>query len=211
VLHAVAVASLEVTLPEPDLGRMGRERLARLRHQMAEGGMDALVLLHGPHVSYATGHTPPAVDPTHATYERAVAIVTADACWLFAAGPAPLADEVVIGPRLWPELDDGMATFGAAVRDAVGDTSGRMIGVDEITGAMTRSGVLADADLVDAGRVLAAARLVRRPTSSTASSWRSVATRSPWSRPGMRAWRVPDGPRWPVRSSVGRGSSAPVT
>ena len=127
----------------PDLGRMRAERLERVRSSMAEQEVDTLLLLHGPHVTYATGHVPPAVDASHAVHQRPVAVVTA-------------ADDAV-HLDLWPELDDGMVTFASAV----GPLRGRRVGVDEVTGAMHRAGVLDGAEIVDAGRVLAPARLCK--------------------------------------------------
>lgn len=84
----------EVAPPAPDPGRMGSDRLGRLRAQMRAQGVDGAVLMHGPHVTYATGHVPEAVDASHANHRRAVAIVGA------ADGPArlhahdPLSDAV---------------------------------------------------------------------------------------------------------------------
>jgi Xaa-Pro aminopeptidase len=122
---------------------MRAERLARTRAAMAEQGVDTLVLLHGPHVAYTTGHVPDAVDVTVATFRRPVAVVTAD--------------DARVHLDLWPELDEQ----AAGVAEAVGPARGRRIGVDEITGAMRRAGVLDGADLVDAGRVLGPARIVK--------------------------------------------------
>lgn len=122
---------------------MRAERLAKVRASMEAQGVDTLVLLHGPHIAYATGYVPPAVDVTHAVFRRPVAVVTPD-------------DERV-HLDLWPELDDGMAGVAAAA----GDVRGQRVGVDEITGAMRRAGVLEGADLVDAGRVLGPARILK--------------------------------------------------
>jgi Xaa-Pro aminopeptidase len=130
----------------PDLDRMRGERLAKVRASMADQGVDAMVLLHGPHVTYTTGVVPPAVDVTHATFRRPVAVVTAD---VDVAAPAP------------PELDDEMPALAAWLRDAVGDLAGRRVAVDELTGAMRRAGLLDGAELVDAGRVLGPARLTK--------------------------------------------------
>ena len=148
-----------------DLGRMGAERLARLRDQMLAQGVDGAVLLHGPHVTYATGHVPEAVDASHANHRRAVAIVSA------ADGPVrlhahdPVSDVVPAcaeaGDPLWPELDDGAAAVGEAIWEVLGDVAGRRVAVDGVTGAMARAGVLDGADLVDASRVLVPARLIK--------------------------------------------------
>ena len=144
---------------------MGSERLARLRDQMRAQGVDGAVLLHGPHVTYATGHVPEAVDASHANHRRAVAIVGA------ADGPArlhahdPVGDVAAacaeVGAPLWPELDDGAAAVGAAIAEVLGDVTGCRVAVDGVTGAMARAGVLDGAELVDAGRVLGLARVVK--------------------------------------------------
>ena len=149
----------------PDLGRMGSERMARLRDQMRARGVDGAVLLHGPHVTYATAHVPEAVDASHANHRRAVAIVGA------ADGPARLhahdpVDDVAaacaeVGAPLWPELDDGAAAVGAAIAEVLGDVTGRRVAVDAVTGAMARASLLDGAELVDATRVLGPARVVK--------------------------------------------------
>ena len=148
-----------------ELSRMGSERLARLRDQMRAQGVDGAVLLHGPHVTYATGHVPDAVDASHANHRRAVAIVGS------AAGPArlhahdPVGDVAAVcaeaGAPLWPELDDGAAAVGAAIAEVFGDVAGCRVAVDGVTGAMARAGVLDGAELVDASRVLGPARVVK--------------------------------------------------
>ena len=149
----------------PDLQRMGTERLTRLRDQMRAQGVDGAVLLHGPHVTYATGYVPEAFDASHANHRRAVAIVGA------ANGPArlhahgdvgePAAAGADPGAPLWPELDDAAAAVGAAIAEVLGDVTGRRVAVDAVTGAMVRAGVLAGAELVDASRVLGPARVAK--------------------------------------------------
>ncbi len=144
---------------------MGTQRLDRLRDQMRAQGVDGAVLMHGPHVCYATGHVPEAVDASHANHRRAVAIVGA------ADGPARLhahdpAGEAAagcaeVGDPLWPELDEGAAALGAAIADVLGAVTGLRVAVDAVTGAMARAGVLGGAELVDAGRVLGPARVVK--------------------------------------------------
>ena len=149
----------EIAPPAPDPGRMGSERLNRLRHQMQAQGVDGAVLMHGPHVTYATGHVPEAVDAGHANHRRAVAIVSPP------DGPARLHAHdpagVEAGPPLWPELDDGAAGLAEAIADVLGDVTGRRVAVDGMTGAMARAGVLNGAELVDASRVLVPARVVK--------------------------------------------------
>ncbi|MXZ53528.1 MAG: aminopeptidase P family protein [Acidimicrobiaceae bacterium] len=155
-------------IPPPavvDLRRMGVERLARLRDEMRSQGVDGAVLMHGPHVTYATGHVPEAVDASHASHRRAMAIVSAsdrparlhahDAVMEAASGSAETGDS------LWPELDDGAGEVGSAIAQVLGDVTGRRVAVDAVTGAMARAGVLRGAELVDASRVLGPARLVK--------------------------------------------------
>ena len=155
----------EVAPPAPDPGRMGSERLSRLREQMRAQGVDGVVLMHGPHVTYATGHVPEAVDASHANHRRAVAIVGA------ADGPVrlhahdPVSDAAPagaeVGGPLWPELDEGATAVGAAIAEVLGDVTGCRVAVDAVTGAMARAGVLDRAELVDASRVLVPARVIK--------------------------------------------------
>ncbi len=142
---------------------MNTQRLARLRQQMRSQDVGGAVLLHGPNVSYATGHVPEATDASHANYRRAVAIVSADdgAVRLHAHGPVVGASEAEHGAPLWPELDDGAQSMKAAVADCLGDVTGCRIAVDAVTGAMSRAGVLTGAKMVDASRVLGPARVVK--------------------------------------------------
>jgi Xaa-Pro aminopeptidase len=148
-------------LPDVDLARMRRQRLERLQAQMRDHDVEAAVLLHGPNVTYATGFVPDAVDATHVNYQRAIAIVPAEGPVHLHAHGAVGALDAITGPALWPELDDDMETLGAAVLDSIGDTTGRRIAIDSITGAMARADVLAGADLVDASRLLGPARLCK--------------------------------------------------
>ena len=144
---------------------MGLERLVRLREQMAAQGVDGAVLMHGPHVTYATGHVPEPVDASHANHRRAVAIVSATegSARLHAHGEAGEAVAAVadLGAPLWPESDDGAGAVAAAVAEVLGDVTGRRVAVDAVTGAMARAGVLDGAELVDASRVLGPARVVK--------------------------------------------------
>ena len=143
---------------------MGVERLVRLREQMRAQGLDGAVLMHGPHVTYATGHVPEAVDASHANHRRAVAVVGAadGPVRLHAHGEAGEAVAAVadLGAPLWPELDDGVGV-GAAIAEVLGDVTGRRVAVDAVTGAMARAGVLDGAELLDASRVLVPARVVK--------------------------------------------------
>ncbi|MEX2256296.1 MAG: M24 family metallopeptidase [Acidimicrobiia bacterium] len=61
-----------------DLGRMRRERHARLVDAMRETGLDAVLLLGQSNVGYATGARVVAADQARAIHRRPVALVTAD-------------------------------------------------------------------------------------------------------------------------------------
>ena len=168
---------------------MGAERLARLRHQMRLQGVDGAVLLHGPHVTYATGHVPEAVDASHTNHRRAVAVVGA------APGPVRLhahdpvdgaaCGSAETGAPLWPELDDGMAALGSAIAEVLGDVAGLKVAVDAVTGAMARAGVLGGAELVDASRVVGAARVVK-----TGDELACIDQAQRWTEQAMVAARV---------------------
>ena len=73
---------MEVVRPDlpttPDLARMQRDRMAKVQHLMRAQGLDALVLLGNSNVAYVTGLGWPLSDSGRSTFERLVAVVTAD-------------------------------------------------------------------------------------------------------------------------------------
>ena len=144
-----------------NVGRMRRERLTRLRHHMAAQDVAVVLLLHDPHIAYASGHVGQAVDTTHAVHQRSVAIIGQEGpVHLFADRPSPdLAAE--IHPPVFPELDESMAGLAEAIGMAIEPSNAGRLAIDEMTGAMLRSGLLDGFDLVDAGRILGPARLVK--------------------------------------------------
>lgn len=162
--QADAVPTTVASPPAPDLGRMRAVRLARLRAQMREQGIDGAVLLHGPNVTYATGFVPDAIDATHVNHRRSIAVVPVgddEPVHLHPHGGDTAGLEAEVGDPLWPELDDEADRVGGAISAAIGEVGGRRIAVDAITGAMARGGGLAHADLVDATAVLGPARLIK--------------------------------------------------
>ncbi len=158
--HPERVISVEDHLT-CDVGRMRRERLTRLRQHMAAQDVAAVLLLHDPHVAYASGHVGPAVDTTHAVHQRSVAIIGQEGpVHLFADRPSPdLAAEIY--PPVFPELDESMAGLAEAIGMATEPSNAGRLAIDEMTGAMLRSGLLDGFDLLDAGRILGPARLVK--------------------------------------------------
>jgi Xaa-Pro dipeptidase len=146
-----------------DAGRMRRERRARLQTAMAEQGVEAAVLLHAPHVGYATGQPVRGVDVTHAVFERPVAVVVAGEDRPHLLGGSPAGLDVEAHPAVRPELDDGVPGLAGALAGVVGPLGGRRIAVDDQTGAMLRAGVLDGAEVVDAAHVVGAAKLTKSP------------------------------------------------
>jgi Xaa-Pro dipeptidase len=148
--------------PAPvDAGRMRRDRHARLQAAMAEQGVDAAVLLHAPHVAYATGQPVRGVDVTVAAFERPVAVVVAGADRPHLLGGAPAGLDVEAHPAVRPELDDGAPGLAGALAGVVGPLGGGRIAVDEQTGAMLRANVLDGAEVVDAGPLVGAAKVTK--------------------------------------------------
>ncbi len=145
-----------------DAGRMGRERHARLKAEMARQGVEVALLLHAPNVAYATGRAVRGVDVSCATFERPVALLVAgeDPPHLLADDIDPALD-VEGHPAAWPELDEGAAGLAGALGEIVGPLAGRRVAVDEQSGAMLRTGMLAGADVTDASHLVGAAKLCK--------------------------------------------------
>ena len=146
-----------------DVGRMGRERHARLQAEMARQGVEAALLLHGPNVAYAAGLPGVrGVDVSYAVFERPVALVVAgeDRPHLLAGDIDP-ALGVEPHQAAWPELDEGAASLAGVVAEILGPLAGRRVAVDEQSGAMLRAGVLEGADIADASQVIGAAKLTK--------------------------------------------------
>jgi Xaa-Pro aminopeptidase len=154
----------------PDLVRMRLERSARLRAAMADSGVDALILLVGSNVSYATGATWPFSDAGRANVERPVAVVVADdeVPHLFAALPDHTAMLSTLGAEhvhdpVYLDFDEGVEMFAKVLGDLVPPRA--TIAVDDLTAAMNRN-----RDLLfnvwppkGAAEVMGAARLVKTP------------------------------------------------
>ena len=145
---------------ELDVGRLRRERYAKLQAQMAADGLDALVLLHGPHVAYATDCLPTGADATHVSATRPVAVVLADHAQPCLLGGNPDGLDVDPHPAVWPDIDEGAADLGGQLDAILGPLArGGRVGIDLMTGAMRRTGVLSGAELADAANTMAAVKL----------------------------------------------------
>jgi Xaa-Pro dipeptidase len=144
------------TRGEPDLARMRRDRYARLQEQLAAQGLDALLLLGGSNVEYATGAPVLTADAGRAALFRTVAYVVRDDPFphLFAAYPEGVPEEVPadhVHPPLYPELDAG------AIADLVAGAGA--VGLDEYTAPMWRE--LDGLEFVDASPVMGAAKICK--------------------------------------------------
>jgi Xaa-Pro aminopeptidase len=156
------LAERRVPAADVVVDRMRRERHARLQAEMARQRVEVALLLHGPHVAYATGQAVRGIDMTHAAFDRPVAVVVAGEgrphlLWR-AIDPAL---DVQGHPAVWPELDEGAARLARSVAEIAGPLAGRRVAVDEQTGAMLRAGVLGRATAVDASHLVAAAKLTK--------------------------------------------------
>ncbi len=164
---------MEVVRPNlptnPDLARMQRDRMQKVRELMRAQGLDALVLLGNSNVAYVTGLGWPLSDSGRSNFERLVAVVTAD-------DPVPhlftpmRADERVLAAlpadhvhgATYLDFDEGVEQFVRALTGLV--ASGAKVALDEWTHAMTRErSVLFATDPVDAGRVIGGAKLLKTP------------------------------------------------
>ena len=115
---------------------------------------------HAPHVAYATDCLTRGVDVTHASANRAVAVVLADHPRPYLLGGDPAGLDVEARPGTWPEIDEGAGDLGAQLDSILGHRArGGRIAIDSMTGAMRRTGVLAGAELVDASVTMSAVKL----------------------------------------------------
>lgn len=166
----MTAAGVALSIPaEPDRARMYAEVGARLRSAMADHGVDALILLMNGHVSYATGASWPLLDAGLSHIERPVAIVLADDehPHVFlpfregASAESQVPADHLHGP-VYLEFDEGVAEFVRRAGELVAPSA--VVAVDELTGAMRRSGNRLFADTgIDAAAVVGAAQLIKTP------------------------------------------------
>jgi Xaa-Pro dipeptidase len=150
---------------EADRARMAVERRARLQRQLAEQGVDGLLLLGTSAVAYATGAAAPGCDSGRAALHRQAALVVAGADhphlftpWPEGAPPGLPADH--LHSAAVPDLDDGAAALAAAVRDLV--PGGATLGCDEVPHPLGRA-LAGDLRLAPAAGVLGPAKLCKSP------------------------------------------------
>jgi Xaa-Pro dipeptidase len=150
----------------PDLSRMRRDRIERVRANLRQAGLDAVVLLGNTNVVYATGVTWPLGDPGRANFEQPVAVVLADDEWPHLFTPLPdetdLPTDHVHGP-VYLDVDEGVRHFERRLAELV--PAGASVGVDEWTFAMAREAKLAFAagDPRDGGKAITKAKAIKTP------------------------------------------------
>jgi Xaa-Pro dipeptidase len=185
---------------EPDLPRMRRERHRRLVSEMQGQGFDALILLGGSNVSYATGARVMGSDFGRAAYHRPVAVVLAtdeEGPHLFTpfpeGAPPDLPDDHVHGHV--PVDSPGRVELAARrIADVLGEASRGSIGIDEYSLPLRASleRVMPGATLGDPNMVMSAARVVKSADELScikmAQRINEVAIADLWSRmaPGTR-------------------------
>ena len=152
-----------VPIPDvADLAGMRRARHTKLADLLETAGLDALVLLGGGAVSYATGAANPGVDSGRAALLRPVAVVVRGerAPHLFTpypeGAPPELPADHLHGP-CYPELDEGVEAIGGWLAERLGPKA--RLAVDELTHAL--AGGLSRFEVTGAGAVMAAAKLCK--------------------------------------------------
>jgi Xaa-Pro dipeptidase len=133
---------------------MRHDRYARLQAELANQGLDALLLLGGSNVEYASGARVLTADAGRAAFFRTVAFVARDDPFphLFAAYPDGVPEELPadhVHPLLHPELD------ARPIADLVAGEG--PVGLDEYTAAMWRG--LGGIEFVDASPIMGAAKI----------------------------------------------------
>jgi Xaa-Pro dipeptidase len=156
--------------PRPDLGRMRRERAARVRREMGRHGIDALVLLGNSNVAYATGIVWPFADSGRANFEQPVAVVLADDEWPHVFLPVRSEERFGLDvpsdhlhDPVYLDFDEGVQLFASRLAELV--PPGSVVALDEWTHALRRERSLlfpTDAP-ADGGKVVGRAKLTKTP------------------------------------------------
>jgi Xaa-Pro aminopeptidase len=153
---------------ELDLGRMRRERLAKLQSGLAEQGLDGLVLVGNSCVRYATGAELLNVEWARTAFEPVIAIVPAAGLpHLFTPYPEGAPPDLPadhVHPPLLVEYEEGVRALAGALGDILGADAHR-IGFDELSPAELEllPGLRPGIELLDAGTVLGPAKVLKTP------------------------------------------------
>ncbi len=147
---------------EADRPRMRAERHAKLQRQLADQGLDGLLLLGTSAIAYATGASAPGCDSGRAALLRTVAIVVAGAehphlFTPFPEGAPPELPAEHLHPAVVPDVEDGAAALAAALRGLFAGSV--TLGCDEVPHPLVRA--LGGIRLVPASGVLGPAKLCK--------------------------------------------------
>jgi Xaa-Pro aminopeptidase len=155
---------------ELDLGRMRRERVAKLQTAMERQGIDALYLLTSGSVLYSTGAWMLAADNGRATYERTTALVVRgdNAPHVFTPyveGAPPELPADHLHPPLWHESEAGVDELARTIVDTLGGTDARTLALDDYTAPMwfALPKLLAPLELANANPLVTECRLHKTP------------------------------------------------
>ena len=144
---------------ELDVGRMHRERRARLVDAMRSQGVDTLLLVGQQNVLYATGLKVPAAEQGRALHRRPVALVTADAAepcvWTWV--PEGVPDDLAVS-RVNRGID---LEQDSGARALLAEIPGGAVAVDELTVPLYQAARAGGRELVDASGVLGAAKICK--------------------------------------------------
>ena len=126
---------------ELDLGRMRRERVAKLQTRMERDGIDALYLISSGSVLYATGAWMLAADNGRAAHERTTALLVRgdESPHVFTpypeGAPPELPRDHLHAPQ-WHDTDAGVDELARTVVDLLGGVDARRIALDDYTAPM---------------------------------------------------------------------------
>jgi Xaa-Pro dipeptidase len=158
--------SMPALFPSPNLLRMRQDRQLKLAAEMQRYQTDVLLLVGTSNVRYATGARWMNSDAGRAYAAPVVAIIPSDGRpHLFTeysdGVPAELPADQVHGP-LCPDFAEGIPRLASAIADIAG-RGALHIAVDDLSAAANDAipRLLPDATIVDAGPILAAAKLVK--------------------------------------------------
>ncbi len=153
-------------LEDLDLGRMRRDRRAKLQAAMDRRGIDVLVLAGTGNVHYATGARWAAAELGRSVQEPAIAIVDrAGLPHLFTAYPEGVPPDLppahLHGP-LAPEFVEGVGSLAGAVRDIAGPGE-LTVAIDELSAPayLHLPHLLGQASVLGADEVLGEAKLAK--------------------------------------------------
>lgn len=151
-----------------NLPRMRTERFGRLQAEMERQDIDALLLLGGGNVQYATGSVTLTSDLARAQHLPTAAVVVRGETspHLFTPYPEGAPPELPadrLHPNFYPEFDEGVRAMAATLREVLGTAVRGKLALDSYTPAMFTllPELLGNTTLTDASSVLGAVKLMK--------------------------------------------------